>query len=107
MLYRRGSSRSRRYPVTNALTGAGKPVPSNTTGKVIDIPLPNTSEPSPGKLEKRNRRSKLPFPASLINSIRLDDLILIGLIILLLDENVEDDFLLIILLYIFVADFIF
>ncbi len=65
------------------------------------IPLPNEREVSPGYAgEKR----LLPSVAGIIQFIRrhvkIEEIILIGLIILMLDESIEDDLLLIILIYI-------
>lgn len=65
------------------------------------IPLPNEKEPFPGYVEKKRTDSNL---AGVINYVRkhvkIEEIILIGLIILLLDEAFEDDLLLIILIYI-------
>lgn len=65
------------------------------------IPLPNERESFPGSpAEKR----AVPSLSGIINYLRrhvkIEDIILIGLIILMLDEAIEDDLLLIILIYI-------
>ena len=65
------------------------------------IPLPNERESDLGYVgEKRS----LPSLSGIIDYIRqhvkIEEIILIGLIILMLDESVEDDLLLIILIYI-------
>jgi hypothetical protein len=66
----------------------------------VSIPMPNVSEGFPGILGKL-RIPGLPAVANFLKEhIKLEELILIGLIILLLDESIEDDFLLIMLIYI-------
>ena len=65
------------------------------------IPLPNEPEgvPAHGPVKR-----KAPVPARIAAFIRehikIEEIILIGLIILMLDESMEDDLLLIILIYI-------
>jgi len=63
------------------------------------IPLPNEEESSEGTDETR----KLHKPSILDffkNHIRLEEIILLGIIFVLLDEGIDDEFLLIILIYI-------
>lgn len=65
------------------------------------IPLPNEKESFPGHLPEKRR---LPTLSGIVDYIRkhvqIEEIILIGLIVLLLDEAIEDDLLLIILIYI-------
>jgi len=65
------------------------------------IPLPNEKEEI---AEYRPPRRGIPIISDIVRyirrNIRLEEIILIGLIILLLDESIEDDLLLVILLYI-------
>ncbi len=65
------------------------------------IPLPNEREAFSDNVQKRTVPSTL---SGIIHYVRrhvkVEELILIGLIILLLDESFEDDLLLIILIYI-------
>jgi hypothetical protein len=65
------------------------------------IPLPNEKE---DLVEYRAPKKGIPIISNVINYIRrnikIEEIILIGLIILLLDESIEDDLLLVILLYI-------
>lgn len=66
----------------------------------VSIPMPNKQEGLPGLLGGL-RIPGLPAVVSFLREhIKLEELILIGLIILLLDEALEDDLLLIILIYI-------
>lgn len=65
------------------------------------IPLPNEREAYP---EHAGEKRAEPSLSKVINYIRqhvkIEEIILIGLIILMLDESIEDDLLLIILIYI-------
>lgn len=67
----------------------------------INIPMPNERE---GFKHPLSKGKGLPGVNSILDfikvHIRVEEIILIGLIILLLDESIEDDFLLIILVYI-------
>lgn len=67
----------------------------------LGIPLPNEKETSP---EYAGENKRVPSLAEIIQyvrrHIRIEEIILIGLIILMLDESIEDDLLLIILIYI-------
>jgi hypothetical protein len=65
------------------------------------IPLPNEREPMPGNpVEKRSMPSLSGIINYLRRHVKIEDIILIGLIILMLDEAIEDDLLLIFLIYI-------
>jgi hypothetical protein len=68
---------------------------------IIGIPLPNEKEAFPENPSEKRKASSL---AGVVNYLRrhvkIEDLILIGLIVLMLDESVEDDLLLIVLIYI-------
>lgn len=65
------------------------------------IPLPNERESIPGIAgEKRAAPSLAGIFNYIKKHIKIEEIILIGLIILMLDESIEDDLLLIILIYI-------
>lgn len=67
----------------------------------INIPLPNEREGFKHPWSKGKGLSGLNGVLDFLREhIRVEEIILIGLIILLLDESIEDDFLLIILVYI-------
>jgi hypothetical protein len=67
----------------------------------LGIPLPNEAESGPGYLNDRWKASPLYGVVDYIRThVKIEEIILIGLIILLLDESIEDDLLLIILIYI-------
>ena len=65
------------------------------------IPLPNEKEISPGHIFGKKKVPGLSGVLEFIRGhIKIEELLLIGLIILMLDESIEDDLLLIILIYI-------
>ena len=66
------------------------------------IPLPNEVEAFPDNTtEKNSPRKQLSGIIKFIQkNVKIEELILIGLLILLLDESFEDDLLLIVLIYI-------
>jgi len=64
------------------------------------IPLPNEKEYTPARPESEIRQP----PSSILDLVRkyihFEEIIIIGLIFILLDEGIDDEFLLIILIYI-------
>lgn len=104
-MYRRLPSRYRRFIQNQPLEAEPQP-PNEETGKKIvelkNIPLPNEAETSGNK---STARFSNPF-SNILSRIRIDDLILLGLVLLFIDEGrneAEDDFLIVILLYLFLA----
>ena len=100
MLYRNQPSTYRKYirPKAGASLNANK---EDAIKDISDIPpLPNEKEDDSSPSES-NRN--LGFIDIFKNRIFLDDIILVGLIFLLLHEGVEDEFLLIILVYLLLA----
>ncbi|MCX7710046.1 MAG: hypothetical protein N2484_09360 [Clostridia bacterium] len=105
-MYRRVPFRRRRYVPSQALTAIVPQVipeePKKDLIQLKNIPLPNEVESREDT--KVSARSN-PF-SNIFKRIRIDDLILLGLVFLFLDEGrnePEDDFLLVILLYLFLA----
>ncbi|MCX8129044.1 MAG: hypothetical protein N3I35_02965 [Clostridia bacterium] len=109
MMYRRIGQRQRRYGYqtptayqsVNSNTGAAEAI-----RKIEDIPLPNEIETPPEFSSYAGSMRN----SSIINffktRIHFEEIILIGLIIILLDEGItgiEDEFLLIILVYLLLA----
>jgi len=97
-VYRRPASRYRRPP-----NGQKKEDESETLQLVVqaeDIPMPNEADIPPLPFGDVPRDSGLGLFRILGNDFFLDDLILIGLIIILIQEKVEDELLLIIIGYI-------
>lgn len=67
----------------------------------LDIPLPNERESGEAYPDERRLLPSLSSVLAFIREhIKIEELILIGLIILLLDEAMEDQLLLVILIYI-------
>lgn len=65
------------------------------------IPLPNEKEAIPEFAAERRRPSPISDIICYIRRhVKIEDLILVGLIVLMLDEAIDDDLLLIILVYI-------
>lgn len=104
-MHRRPPFRSRRYLSSQALVPTAqlqKDEPSKEALVLNNIPLPNESD-SPAA--KSPSRMGSPF-GNLFSKIHIDDLILLGLVLLFIDEGLneaEDDFLIVILLYLFIS----
>lgn len=105
-MYRRPPPPNRRFIPAQAID-AITPQPVKEEHKKIvpelnTIPLPNEVESG---TEHKPDRKRNPF-AHILNQIHIDDLILLGLVFLLISEGLneaEDDFLIVILLYLFIA----
>lgn len=108
MPYRRPPQNTKRFlpPLFPLYGNSRRASPTTSTGtgihrEYLDIPLPNEFEHSGGLFDERN---KIHGISSIIDFVRehikIEELILIGLIILLLEEAMEDHLLLIILIYI-------
>lgn len=96
----------RRYPHSNTVPSQ-KGDPLDTYAKnpghnemTINIPLPNELEEKPEHPSSIHNRHKSSFLEYLKKRITLEEVILLGLIFLLLDDAIEDEFLLIMLIYI-------
>lgn len=77
-------------------------VPIHKDKDFFGIPLPNEMEALPDyAAEKRKGFSPLSGIIHYIQrNVKIEEIILLGLIVLMLDESIEDDLLLIILIYI-------
>lgn len=104
MPYRRPINSYKKY--TSPVYSPNPPYSMNSPspeqyGDLSGIPLPNEREPGFEKPATPRFASRLSEIANYIRRhIKIEDIILIGLIILMLDESIEDDLLLIILIYI-------
>lgn len=96
MLYGRNPSGGRKYFHPDTNTNIADTQAADTLKYLSDIPLPNEKQ-------AESKMRALPILDILKDNIFLDDIILIGLIILLVGEGVEDDLLLIMLVFIFFA----
>lgn len=102
-------SRYREYPYKKPGPGI---VEGNTKGmedieketekiEVEKIPMPNEN-PIPLKPEPI-RNNGPAFLNNFLNNIHADDIILLGLILILIQEKLEDEFLIIVLIYLLIA----
>lgn len=95
----------RRYPYysyANREKNAEEELLPDGMKKISEIPLPNEVEtPQKSQNPHMYRTGISSILSSLARNIRVEDIILIGLILLILDEGFEDDFLLFMLIFIF------
>ena len=106
MNYRR-VPRFKRYPYTkppsdvvNNTNSIGDTGGELEKAEIEKIPMPNEN-PTSDKVEYvRNQRPM--FLDNFIRNIHADDIILLGLIFILIQENLEDEFLIIVLIYLLV-----
>jgi hypothetical protein len=99
--------RPRKYTYSNnTLLGNAPPknhdVNVESLKTIDDIPLPNNIENPPDSLKLRQSKPSSPFLSFLKNRITIEEIILIGVIFILIQEGVEDEFLLLMLLYILI-----
>lgn len=100
MPYRRWPVSNRRYMQRSpsALIGNDTALAGDTI-KVERIPLPNEDETGESIAISRGKVHK-PSILDFIRNIGIEEIILIGLIIILLNEGIEDEFILLMLVYI-------
>lgn len=103
MLYKRHPTTNRKYvhaaDGVNLNTDMGQEIQE----EIRQIPMPNEVDSLPPPPRKALDKHRPSFLDAFKNRIQLDDIILLGLLFLLLDESLEDDLLLIILVYIFLT----
>lgn len=68
--------------------------------KLINIPLPNEKEEAVAAEFQPRELRRSSFLSFLKSRIHIEEIILLGLIFLLLEEGIDDEFLLILLIYI-------
>lgn len=105
----------RKKPPTNIrFTYPGFKQKSNSNSKVYEeslplelknIPLPNLDSESPCQNPGRKGHFGMNPLHFLQNNIGIEEIILLGAIFLLLEESIEDEILLVILIYLLVAGF--
>lgn len=102
----------RRYPLKHPRNFVYNKTPSDGNAKNIkDIPLPNEidnirneKKHNTGFSSKKTTTNKrLSFTDFISKRFQTDEIILLGLIFLLLDEKINDDYLLIILTYLLIT----
>jgi hypothetical protein len=106
MPYRNSPFRHKRYTYSNNTLLPNESFSKDMSAESIqvnaDIPLPNNRE----NISESQHRKKTFNPLSIINffkeRITLEEIILIGVIFVLLEEGIEDEFLLLMLVYILI-----
>lgn len=110
MPYKRDQQMFRRYPYFNAMPRPFEPVLDDTSDSLGDfreameeassIPLPNEVELPTERPTDERRSLRIPDIFDFLRKhIQLEDIIIIGLILILIAEGVEDELLLLILVY--------
>lgn len=110
MNYRR-VPRFRRYPsirpdsgtIQDSNINTGPAENENSKTEIANIPMPNENEITAPNVPNNTRNNKPMFLSNFIKNIHADDLLLLGLIFILIQENLEDEFLIIVLIYLLVA----
>ncbi|MDP4113704.1 MAG: hypothetical protein Q8924_16450 [Bacillota bacterium] len=103
MTYKRPEQNTRRYFSPFYSPNPPYSMNSSSSGQknFYGIPLPNEIENEPGHYSERKKVSPFFGVIDYIRAhVKIEEIILIGLIILMLDESIEDDLLMIILIYI-------
>lgn len=100
MLYRRPPVKTRRNMVPVRQSPQVKIAESDIIREIEEIPLPNENEKNQRLTVEADEARGAPPINILGRNIFLDDIIIFGLIFLLLQEQIEDEFLLILLVYI-------
>lgn len=109
MVYRRypyAIDRRRQYYKTSPVeTKSHNSTTSNieTVKHGDNIPMPNESDASTNESGEKQANRGLSVIRFLKSHIKLEEIILLGLIFFLLDEGLNDDFLLLILIYILLS----
>lgn len=109
MLYRRYPYVNRQYMHSKSNVPAGNILNAELVGEpqrtIEDIPLPN-EEPleTPNRHDIR-RSHPFPFLSFFKKRIGIEEILLIGLLFILLQEGIDDEFLIIILLYLLFTGF--
>ena len=99
MFYRRHPLRTRRYLSSDNSFASNDSIGNLDSKEEVKIPLPNETEAA----HDLPADSRYKGPLSILNRIGMEEIILIGLIFVLLHEGVEDEFLLLMLVYVLLA----
>jgi len=103
MPYRRRPQLNRRYFHSEPDSGTENLKNSYNveTSTLGSIPMPNESERAPESVPDPRKAHKMPSILGFLKGhIHLEEIILLALIFLLLEEGIDDEFLLILLIYI-------
>lgn len=103
MFYKRPPRTNRKYLHTDTGTdskGVATDINTDIIKETVKIPLPTEVEISSDTAENTRGAHKPSIFNILKGRITIEEIILLGLIVLLLDEGIEDDMILILLIYI-------
>lgn len=103
MVYKRIPQNHRKYPHSSTNQTSSTTADSDTIKGMDQIPLPNEVEEAPHMFSKTRYGHKPSFLDSVTKHIQVDEILIIGLIFLLFTEGLEDDILIILLIYILVS----
>jgi hypothetical protein len=111
MMYRKYPSSGRNYNYVNPFVNSVYPgdTPAGEleiADETIKIPSPN----EPPEVNYKIKKNVLPLKnnslsgiSSIFKKVKIDEIILVGLILLLIDEKIEDNLLMLVLMYILVS----
>jgi hypothetical protein len=103
MPYRRNQQIYRRHPYFSMMSKPTGPVHDDAQDElkaIAGIPLPNEAEIPYEKPDDEKRKAKKTNILDFFkNHIKVEDIILVGLIFLLIEEGIEDELLLLVLVF--------
>lgn len=105
MPYKSHPGSYRRYPASDSAANQ-KAVPTDKnleSLEAVSIPLPNVTEDATASHKVPAQSRNNPFLNFIRERIELEDIILIALVILLINEGIEDEMLILLLIYIFLT----
>ena len=105
MQYRNNSFNPRKYTNSALLQNGSRTnqgIHTDTIKITDDIPPPNNIENTSDSLNRTHAKDPFSFMKFFKDKITIEEIILIGVIFILLEEGVEDEFLLLMLIYILI-----
>jgi hypothetical protein len=107
MLYRRHPYINRQYMHNNVNVHAGDMLNPDVVGEpqrtVDDIPLPNEEPLESPRRQSTRKNQPFSFLNFFMERIGIEEILLLGLLFILLQEGIDDEFLIIILLYVLIT----
>jgi hypothetical protein len=105
MIYRKQPSGARRYPQYSSEPSSKRDYNDDSgliysSERLEDIPLPNEPENTARSENSPSERKGLFFLDIFKDKIHIEEIILVGLIFFLLNEGIEDELLILLLIYI-------
>lgn len=101
-MYRRSPSRDRRYHPQEPAAVVPSASTLQVSDEVVHIPSPVEQETAMDRTAETRKGIELGIPVldRLLRNVTLEEIIIVGLIFILLQEHIEDEFLLLMLVYI-------